>query len=56
MPPLRSAICPIYGAIVISNNSPFEYLLAFTLIFLVGALWGRLRCSNRDADRKGQSA
>ncbi|KAI3608366.1 hypothetical protein D8I24_1204 [Cupriavidus necator H850] len=56
MPPLLSTICPFHGAIVIPNNSPLEYLLAFTLTFLVGALWAHLRCSNRDACRKEQAA
>lgn len=41
---------------MIPNNSPLEYLLAFTLTFLIGALWGHLGCSNRDADRKEQAA
>ncbi len=56
MPPLLSAICPIHGAIVIPNNSPLEYLLVFTLIFLVGALWAHFRYSNRDACRQEQAA
>lgn len=50
----RSAIP--HGAIVIPNNSPLEYLLAFTLFFLIGALWAHQRCSNRDARRKEQAA
>jgi len=41
---------------VIPNNSPLEHLLAFTLAFLVGALWGHLRYGNRDARRKEQAA
>lgn len=45
-----------HGVVVISNNSPLEYLLAFALIFLVGALWAHLRCSNRDARPKEQAA
>jgi hypothetical protein len=44
-----------HGAIVIPNNSPLEYLLAFALTFLIGALWGHLRRSNRDAHRKVQA-
>lgn len=41
---------------MIPNNSPFEYLLAFTLTFLVGALWGHLRYSNGDVRSKEQAA
>lgn len=46
-----------YGATVISSNSPFEYLLAFALTFLIGALWAHLRCSsNQDACRRERAA
>ncbi|CAH0441061.1 hypothetical protein LMG9673_01857 [Ralstonia pseudosolanacearum] len=56
MPPLQSAVCPTHGTIVIPNNSPLESLVTFALIFLIGALWGHLRCANRGPDHKGQAA
>lgn len=56
-PPDHSVRLSPYGATVISSNSPFEYLLAFALTFLIGALWAHLRCSsNRDARRREQAA
>lgn len=55
MPPLPSIICS-HGAIVIPNNSPLEYLLAFTLTFLIGALWGHFRYDNRNAASKERAA
>ena len=45
-----------HGEVVISNNSPLEFLLAFALVFLIGALWGHLRCSNADARLKEHAA
>lgn len=56
MPPLQSTFRPFPGAIVISSNSSLENLASFALVFLIGALWGHLRCANRDADLKGQAA
>lgn len=56
MPQRLFTTCPFHGATVISTNSPLEYLLAFALTFLIGALWGHLRCSNRDAHQKEQTA
>lgn len=41
---------------VISSSSPLENLISFALVFLIGALWGHLRCGNREARRKGQAA
>ena len=56
MPPLQSTVRAFNGAIVIPNNSPLEYLLAFILIFLVGAVWGHLRCSNPYTRREEHAA
>lgn len=41
-----------HGAIVIPNNSSLENLCTFALLFLIGALWGHMRCSSRDTRRK----
>lgn len=41
---------------MISTNSPLESLCVFALMFLIGALWARLRCSSRDACQKEQTA
>lgn len=51
MPPLLLH-SSFHGAIVIPNNSPLENLCTFALLFLIGALWGHMRCSSRDTRRK----
>lgn len=55
MPQLLFATCPFHGATVISTNSPLENLCVFALMFLLGALWGHLRCSSRDVPQKEQT-
>lgn len=51
-PPDHTVRLSPHGATVIANNSPLENLCTFTLIFLIGALWGHMRGSSRDTRPK----